>query len=886
VRRYYPFLKGLWGLVVLGLTLGLVSNWWAAKSLNPHQVVLTQVVLDFLRNYGPWILLVIVPLALITLWASWDERQHRTHFDLLKPAKKIRPQDLRFQVLEPADQPTPEKRPYYPTYISREAIVHEYGSGASYTEEMLVQSLLEGRSFVLMGEPLVGKTRTLYEIVRQMEGYRVIRPKRDAPVPDEDDFSPINGRKVILLLDDLNDYVRYDLTGFRDRLDRRAACTVVAATCRDGAELEAVRTSQRLFYTNISLKLKLRSLTVEEKHRLAQSVDKNLDRQKSYPTPGSIVAERSMDDMHERFLDLPPEQQDILRTLQLLFASGVFPYTHSRLQVVLKQLFHRDIDHLCDSLVVLEKRAFLYSPGHSDPVRPEPAYLRDAVSYREYKMPEDDFVALADVLAGKGVEDLEGMRYLGVNMGTLLQNYQQALACFQQILKLKPNDADAWFYKGWALGRLGRHKEAVTAYEKVTKLLPDNAVAWVNLGIALRDSGRYAEALTAYEQAIQVQPKLANAWFYKGNILGLGYLGREQQSVAAYERAIELEPRDSHTWDNMSANLHNLGRYQDALVASERATELDPKNARAWYNKGGTLHHLGYASNALAAYEHAIELNPAYLGAWINKGNILVDLRRHIEALDAFEHAVALDPNDPAAWAGKGLALSDLRHSLPALAAYDRALELNPEFDVAWNNKGTALYKLGQPVEALTAFERAVQINPRDITAWTNKAAMLRRLSRDQEAAGVERCSLIVRYIEEVWNKGNMDAIGVFIDPNLAYYDPTVPEGDVNGIDGVAWLVTMYRTAFPDLHVRIQDVISEDDKIATRWTMHGTQQGDFEILHGQDQLKLLNISPTSKYVAVTGATIYHVANAKIVEAWHYWDRSNLLQQLGVNLRRA
>jgi len=82
--------------------------------------------------------------------------------------------------------------------------------------------------------------------------------------------------------------------------------------------------------------------------------------------------------------------------------------------------------------------------------------------------------------------------------------------------------------------------------------------------------------------------------------------------------------------------------------------------------------------------------------------------------------------------------------------------------------------------------------------------------------------------------------------------------------------MSMLLTTFPDLHVSIEDVIGEGDRVVVRFTLRGTHQGE-----------LMGIAPTGKQVAMTGISIIRVANGKFLEEWANTDWLGLLQQLGV-----
>src|SRR5438874_9835054 len=124
------------------------------------------------------------------------------------------------------------------------------------------------------------------------------------------------------------------------------------------------------------------------------------------------------------------------------------------------------------------------------------------------------------------------------------------------------------------------------------------------------------------------------------------------------------------------------------------------------------------------------------------------------------------------------------------------------------------------------------------------------------------------RFYDEVFNKKNGAAIDEFINPNQV--DHAAPPGTPRGLQGAKQTINMYLTAFPDLHFTVEDMIAEGDKVVTRLTVRGTQQGIF-----------MGIPPTGKHATVTAIDINRMADGKSVEHWLNMDTLGLLQQLGV-----
>jgi serine/threonine protein kinase len=105
-----------------------------------------------------------------------------------------------------------------------------------------------------------------------------------------------------------------------------------------------------------------------------------------------------------------------------------------------------------------------------------------------------------------------------------LGRYREALAAFEQALRLDPHFAAALFAKGNALYFLERYEDALLAFEQAIRLDPHDAALRNNKGCALYALGRYREALTAYNQSLRINPHHANA--QQGKKLALRRLGR------------------------------------------------------------------------------------------------------------------------------------------------------------------------------------------------------------------------------------------------------------------------------------------------------------------------------------------------------------------------
>jgi steroid delta-isomerase-like uncharacterized protein len=124
------------------------------------------------------------------------------------------------------------------------------------------------------------------------------------------------------------------------------------------------------------------------------------------------------------------------------------------------------------------------------------------------------------------------------------------------------------------------------------------------------------------------------------------------------------------------------------------------------------------------------------------------------------------------------------------------------------------------------------------------------------------------RLYEEIITKGNLDAIKEVFTADYQDHDPANEE-ETRGHDGVRQEVEMYRSAFPDLQMTVEDQLAEGDQVVTRWTVRATHQG-----------VLMDMAATGNKVTMTGITIHRFADGKIQEGWWNWDALGMLRQVG------
>jgi steroid delta-isomerase-like uncharacterized protein len=141
--------------------------------------------------------------------------------------------------------------------------------------------------------------------------------------------------------------------------------------------------------------------------------------------------------------------------------------------------------------------------------------------------------------------------------------------------------------------------------------------------------------------------------------------------------------------------------------------------------------------------------------------------------------------------------------------------------------------------------------------------------STPQPASPEDNKATVGRYFTEIMNEGNLDLIDELMTTNFAFHIPTLPD-PARGPEGMKQFVTALRTSFPDIKFTPEYSIADETRVAARYTMTGTHQGEF-----------LGAPPSHKAVRDIGTDLFHLSDGKIVEIWVSEDALGLLEQMGV-----
>src|SRR6476659_1732627 len=128
--------------------------------------------------------------------------------------------------------------------------------------------------------------------------------------------------------------------------------------------------------------------------------------------------------------------------------------------------------------------------------------------------------------------------------------------------------------------------------------------------------------------------------------------------------------------------------------------------------------------------------------------------------------------------------------------------------------------------------------------------------------------AVVIRFYEELWNRWRLEIADQILTPTFRFRGSL--GSTLCGRNEFKTYVQTFRSAFPDWHNHINEILSIDDRVITRMTWSGTHQG-----------KLGAIDPTGAPVEYCGAGFFRLSEQVIDEAWIVGDTQELWRALGV-----
>jgi tetratricopeptide (TPR) repeat protein len=218
------------------------------------------------------------------------------------------------------------------------------------------------------------------------------------------------------------------------------------------------------------------------------------------------------------------------------------------------------------------------------------------------------------------------------------------------------------------------NKGAIADFDQVIRLNPNNAMAYRDRALArgrLADEAGYCADL---DRSLQLNAQ--DGLTYARRAICRSALGNQQGAQQDINRAVQLSPNDARVLVNRGNFRHQQKDYKGAISDYTEAIRLDPQLAYAYNGRGNARSDWGDKQGAIQDYTEAIRLEPQYAGSYNNRGLARYHLGDMKGAFSDFTEAIRLNPQHANAYLSRGTTRAQSGDRQGAIADYRKAIDL------------------------------------------------------------------------------------------------------------------------------------------------------------------------------------------------------------------
>ncbi|MGH9585970.1 MAG: tetratricopeptide repeat protein [Acidobacteriaceae bacterium] len=249
-----------------------------------------------------------------------------------------------------------------------------------------------------------------------------------------------------------------------------------------------------------------------------------------------------------------------------------------------------------------ESEAALHQFIASNPSSADAYFLLGYVYFREAK-PRESLAAFTSGARFRHPEANE-LKIVASDY-VLLRDFPDAQKWFSEVTRLTPNDSDAWYLLGRTQYNEDQFTNAIASFEQALKLRPHYIEAENNLGLAWEGLNKLDEASAAYRQAIAwqgSQPSDPQPYLNLGTLLT--NQNHPEKAIPFLQRASQLAPENPKIHEELAFALEACNRLPEAQHQLEKAVALAPKASGPHFKLGRLYQREGLAD--LARQQFAI----------------------------------------------------------------------------------------------------------------------------------------------------------------------------------------------------------------------------------------------------------------------------------------
>ncbi len=288
---------------------------------------------------------------------------------------------------------------------------------------------------------------------------------------------------------------------------------------------------------------------------------------------------------------------------------------------------------------------------------------------------------------------------------------QQALAAFQQGLKIAPNNIAALAGAAQIHYQAGSQR-AVPLLNRLLQLRPEDPTAYAMLAVLEYRQGNCTAAATHFEKAGPLVDSQVDALHAYATCLVR--LKRLDDAVATFQKSVALRPRDPQELRVLASIQLMAHKPQDALATLKPLLDANGNDANTLQLASRAYEDAGDTPQAVGTLRQALLLEPRNTSLYLDFANVSFAHESFQVGIDVITEGLSLQPNADGLYVARGVLYVQLAQYDKAEADFEKAYELNPNQSLSTAAQGLAAVQANDLDHALTSIQAKLARKPND----------------------------------------------------------------------------------------------------------------------------------------------------------------------------
>lgn len=226
-------------------------------------------------------------------------------------------------------------------------------------------------------------------------------------------------------------------------------------------------------------------------------------------------------------------------------------------------------------------------------------------------------------------------------------NYVQAEQSLKQVVALRPEKIDAYYYLGNTYLKLEQPAQAEQTFIKAYEVDSKDQRIIIALIDIYEKTNQPAKRISLMEQVAEANQD-AETWLAVGNLYD--QQGNKSKAKDAFRKALVIDPEYSAANVRLAFMLYDEGNYAESIPMLEKAFEIAPDNDIIGSRLATAYQKSGRSQDAIARYEGLIKQDPSNINSYLNLVSLYRADNKDSKAIETINALKKIDSNNPYAY--------------------------------------------------------------------------------------------------------------------------------------------------------------------------------------------------------------------------------------------